>query len=171
MFDKGGRLAGEFGRFATTGTVASLVAIGLFNWLAHWDLGIGAGGALLHDHAITAFLIANGASVLLTYYLSRWWAFRHRRVVGAFGGMLTFYAISVGSLIIPVSCLWFSRNVLELTSATADNIAANVVGLFLGFVARFALFSTFVFLHHPDADTSPDEQPAVRGQLEHQPEA
>jgi putative flippase GtrA len=171
MFDEGRRLAGEFGRSATTGTAASLVAIGLFNWLAHWDFGLGAGGALLHDHAITAFVIANAASMFLTYYLSRWWAFRHRRVAGAFGGVLTFYAISVASLSIPIACLWFSRNVLDLYSATADNIAANVVGLFLGFVARFVLLRMYVFQHPGDDYWSVNEQPAPRGQLEHQPEA
>lgn len=163
------RLASEFARSATSGTIASLVAVGLFNWLVHWDFGAGA-GAWLHDHAITAFVLANGTSILVTYYLSRWWAFRHRRPSGAFGGVVAFYAISVGSLVIPITCLWISRNVLELTSATADNIAANVVGLFLGFVARFALFRMFVFRHRED-DGSQHQQPAPRGQLEHQPEA
>lgn len=162
-------MATEFGRSATIGTVASLVAIGLFNWLVHWDLG-GAGG-WLNEYAITAFLLANGVSILLTYQLSRVWAFRHRQPSGAFGGVLTFYAISVGSLVIPVACLWFSRNVLELDSATADNVAANVVGLFLGFVTRFALFRVFVFRHREDRAPSEDQQPAQRGELEHQPEA
>ncbi len=161
------RLATEFGRSATIGTISSLVAIALFNWLVHWDFGVGAGG-WLNSHAITAFVIANGASILLTYQLSRAWAFRHREASGPYGGVLVFYAISVGSLVIPVACLWFSRNVLELTSATADNIAANVVGLFLGFVTRFALFRVFVFR---DREESEDEQPAQRGELEHQPEA
>ena len=163
------RLATEFGRSATIGTVASLVAIGLFNRLVHRELG-GVGG-WLNDHAITAFLLANGVSILLTYQLSRVWAFRHRQPSGAFGGVLTFYAISVGSLVIPVACLWFSRNVLELDSATADNVAANVVGLFLGFVTRFALFRVFVFRHREDRERSEDQQPAQRGELEHQPEA
>ena len=159
-------LATEFGRSATIGTIASVVAVGLFNWLVHWELG-GVGG-WLHDYPISAFVLANGFSILLTYQLSRAWAFRHRVPAGAFGGVLTFYAISVGSLVIPVACLWFSRSVLELTSATSDNIAANVVGLFLGFVTRFALFRVFVFRHHGGSE---DEQPAPRGQLEHQPEA
>jgi putative flippase GtrA len=159
-------------RSATTGTVASLLAIALFNWLVHWDPGIGA-GAWLHAHAITAFLVANGASILLTYALSRWWAFRHRATSGPLGGVPMFFVISLGSLAIPVACLWFSRNVLELSSVTSDNIAANVVGLFLGFVTRFALFRELVF-RHPDGPgllAVSEEQPAPRGELQHQPEA
>ena len=164
-------MAGEFVRSATTGTVASLVAIALFNWLVHWDPGTGA-GAWLHAHAITAFLVANGASILLTYALTRWWAFRHRRTSGPLGGVPMFFAISVGSLAIPVACLWFSRNVLELSSATSDNVAANVVGLFLGFVTRFALFRELVFRHPggPALLVASDQEPAVRGELQHQPE-
>ena len=163
------RLAGEFARSATTGTAASLVAIGLFNWLVHWDPGTGA-GAWLHDHAITAFLLANGVSILVTYALSRWWAFRNRRASGPLGGVPMFFVISVGSLVIPVACLWFSRNVLELSSATSDNISANVVGLALGFVTRFGLFRSLVFRHR-DRPASSEQQPAPRGQLQHQPEA
>lgn len=163
------RLAGEFARSATTGTVASLVAIGLFNWMVHWDPGSGA-GAWLHDHAITAFLVANGLSILLTYALSRWWAFRSRQASGPLGGVPMFFVISVGSLVIPVACLWFSRNVLELSSATSDNVAANGVGLFLGFMTRFALFRSLVFRHDEPPAVS-QEQPAPRGQLQHQPEA
>lgn len=144
MSDRWSRLTAEVGRFATSGTIASVVAFVLFNWLVHWEFGVGAGG-WLNDHAITGFVIANTFSTVVTYYLSRWWAFRHREPVGALGGSVTFFAISVASLIIPVICLWISRNLLDLTTALADNIAANVVGLFLGFVARFFAFRTFVF--------------------------
>lgn len=135
-------LAGEFSRSATIGTIASIAAFILFNWLVHWSPGY---DAPLHDHAITGFVIANTLSILLTYQLSRWWAFRHREPVGLAGGVPMFYAISVVSLVIPVICLWISRNVLGYETALADNISANVVGLFLGFVARFFAFRRFVF--------------------------
>lgn len=161
MSDRWARLTAEVSRFATSGTIASLVAFCMFNWLVHWGFGRGWGG-WLHDHAITGFVIANTASILVTYYLSRWWAFRHREPVGALGGVPVFFAISVVSLVIPVMCLWVSRNLLDLTSAVADNISANLVGLFLGFLARFFAFRKFVFQHRtepvaagpagPDAD-------------------
>ena len=140
-------LAGEFSRSATIGTIASIAAFILFNWLVHWSPGY---DAPLHDHAITGFVIANTLSILLTYQLSRWWAFRHREPVGLAGGVIMFYVISVVSLIIPVICLWISRNLLDYETALADNISANVVGLFLGFVARFFAFRTFVFQHRTD---------------------
>ena len=141
-------LAGEFSRSATIGTIASIAAFILFNWLVHWSPGY---EAPLNDHAITGFVIANTLSILLTYQLSRWWAFRHREPVGLAGGVIMFYVISVVSLVIPVICLWISRNVLDYETALADNISANVVGLFLGFVARFFAFRAFVFRHRAEA--------------------
>lgn len=155
MSDRWSRRVSEVSRFATSGTIASIVAFLIFNWLVHWDFGAGYGG-WLHQHAITGFVIANTASILVTYYLSRQWAFRHREPVGAMGGAVTFFAISVISLVIPVFCLWASRNLLGFETAVADNIAANVVGLFLGFVARFFAFRTFVFRHREES-SDPDE--------------
>lgn len=46
----------------------------------------------------------------------------------------------------PLLCLAVSRHLLDLDSALADNVAANVVGLVLGAGARFFLFRRFVFL-------------------------
>ena len=48
-------------------------------------------------------------------------------------------------MLIPIACLWISRNVLGLDDPYSDNVAANVIGLFLGMVARFYLFRTLVF--------------------------
>ena len=50
--------------------------------------------------------------------------------------------------------LGLTRNALGLDDPLTDNISANVVGLFLGFVARFFLFRRFVF-----RDRQPDEVP------------
>jgi putative flippase GtrA len=143
MGERWQRLAGEFSRSAVTGTISSIVAFVLFNFLVHWDPGYDS--ALLNDHAIEGFLVANIASTLLTYQLSRTWAFRHRSPTGPAGGVVPFFLISGASLVIPVACLWISRNLLDYDSALADNIAANVVGLFLGFVARFFAWRSFVF--------------------------
>ncbi len=156
----------EFSRSAVIGTLSSLVAAGLFNWLVHWQPG--GVGAWLNGWPVTAFLIANSISMLLTYQLSRVWAFRHREATGFLGGAPLFFAISTASLVIPVICLWGSRNVLMLDSALADNIAANVVGLFLGFLTRFALFRMWVFKRaeprgRSTGDRAPRPSPAAPG--------
>ncbi|HEX6150890.1 GtrA family protein [Nocardioides sp.] len=156
MGERWQRLAGEFGRSAVAGTIASLVAFVLFNLLVHWDPGYDH--AVLEGWPITGFVIANVVSTLLTYQLSRGWAFRHRAPVGFAGGLLSFFLISYASMLIPVTCLWVSRNLLHHDSALADNIAANVVGLFLGFVARFFAWRAWVFPHVPEMTPVAAEQ-------------
>ena len=153
MGERWQRLAGEFGRSAVAGTIASIVAFVIFNLLVHWDPGYDE--APLNDHAVTGFVIANVLSTVLTYQLSRTWAFRHREPVGFAGGVPSFFVISGVSMLIPVACLWISRNVLDNDSALADNLAANVVGLFLGFVARFFAWRTFVFQSNGTGSDSP----------------
>ena len=49
-----------------------------------------------------------------------------------------------------MACLWISRHVLGLDDPLSDNLAANVIGLGLGTVARFLLIRTWVF-RHPQA--------------------
>src|SRR6478752_7346945 len=66
----------------------------------------------------------------------------------AVGGLATIVAVVVinfATMLIPIACLWFSRNVLGLDDPYSDNVAANVIGLFLGMVTRFYLFRTLVF--------------------------
>jgi len=50
---------------------------------------------------------------------------------------------------IALSCLWTSHYLLGLDSPLADNISANVIGLFLGTTFRFWSYRRWVFREHP----------------------
>jgi hypothetical protein len=52
-------------------------------------------------------------------------------------------------MIIPMTCLWLSRNVLGLDDPFSDNISGVVIGQQLGQFARFYLFRVFVFQAPP----------------------
>ena len=41
-------------------------------------------------------------------------------------------AINLATMLIPMACLWISRNVLGLDDPLSDNLSANVIGLALG---------------------------------------
>ena len=146
------RLLGESGKFAVVGIVATVVSILVFNLLVHgyWFID----EAPLRDHAIVAYVIASFAGMVVSYRGSRSWVFRHREPTHPDGGRTAFLVINVATMLLPIGCLWFTRNVLGLDDPLTDNISANVVGLFLGFVARFFLFRRFVF-----RDRQPDEVP------------
>ena len=139
-------LTAEVGRFATVGALATLVAFVLFNYLLH---GWGGLDAPLGRHAILAYVLANTVGMLVSYRGTRSWAFRNRPPVQADGGRTAYLFINVATMAIPVVLLWLTREVLGIENALADNLAANVVGLGLGFAARFYLFRRYVFLPEP----------------------
>jgi putative flippase GtrA len=133
----------EGAKFLTVGGVATLVSFVFFNGLVHGYFG---GPGPMHGDPLVAFVIANTIGMLVSYRGSRSWAFRNREAVGAAGGRVRFFVINIVSMVIPLGCLSFSRYVLGLTDPVADNVAANVVGLVLGTLARFWALKRFIFL-------------------------
>jgi putative flippase GtrA len=143
-------LAGEIWRYLAVGLGATVVAVFLFNWLVH---GVGMTDfAPLNGHPILGYVIANLVGTAISYRGTRWWAFRHRTTTHPDGGRTAFVAISVGTMAIPMACLWVSRNVLGLDDPLSDNIAANIIGLALGNAARFVLTRQYVFGGHAEAE-------------------
>ncbi|HRD62450.1 MAG TPA: GtrA family protein [Nocardioides sp.] len=143
MSDRTQRFIAEVGRFLAVGGAATIVALVIFNLLVH---GFNTGDhALLADQPIGAFIFANSVGMGVSYYGSRHWAFRDRPPVTSDGGLTTFVAINLLTMLIPIGCLAISRDVLGRDDPFSDNLAANVIGLVLGLCARFLLFRTFVF--------------------------
>lgn len=137
------RFLSEGAKFLTVGGVATVVSFVLFNGLVHGYYG---GPGPMHDDPLGAFVIANTIGMVVSYRGSRSWAFRHREAVGPAGGRLSFFAINIVSMVIPLACLAFTRYALGRSDPFADNIAANVVGLGLGTLARFWAIRRFIFL-------------------------
>ena len=146
------RLLGESGKFAVVGIVATGVSVLTFNLLVHgyWFID----EAPLRKHAITAYVIASAAGMVVSYRGSRSWAFSEREPTHPDGGRTAFLVINVVTMLLPITCLWITRHLLGLEDPLSDNISAYVVGLVLGFVARFFLFRRFVF-----RDRGPDDVP------------
>jgi putative flippase GtrA len=143
MSDRTQRLIAEVGRFLAVGGAATIVALIIFNLLLH---GFNTGDhAMLAQQPILAYVVANSVGMGVSYYGSRNWAFRDRPPVTSDGGLTSFIGINFLTMLIPIGCLAFSRDVLGLDDPFSDNLAANGIGLVLGLSARFALFRTFVF--------------------------
>jgi len=137
------RFISEGAKFLTVGGLATLVSFLIFNGLVH---GYVDGPGPMHDQPLVAFVIANLIGMVVSYRGSRSWAFRHREAVGVAGGRVSFLVINVVSMVIPLACLAFTRYVLGRADPIADNIAANVIGLGLGTLARFWAIRTFIFV-------------------------
>lgn len=142
MSDGRGRsLPRDLLRFAMVGGVGFVADIVLFNVLRATILAPGGvPGAVLLAKGISIV-----AAILINWVGNRWWTFRDRRRSKLLPEALSFFAVSVTGSMIALGCLAVSHYVLGLTTAFADNISANVIGLLLGSLFRFAASRRWVF--------------------------
>ncbi len=137
------RFAAEVTRFLAVGLVATAVALVLFNFLVHGFFFDGF--APLNASPEMAYVLANCVGMLISYRGTKSFAFKHREARHSDGGFTAFVVINLATMLIPITCLWISRNGFGLDDPVSDNISANVIGLGMANAARFFLFRTLVF--------------------------
>src|SRR5690349_9345752 len=99
----------------------------------------------MNGDPIPGYLVANSVGMFISFFGSRYYAFRHRHAAGPGGGLLNYVIINLASFVIPITCLFVSRNVFGWDSIYADNVSGNLVGALLGNAFRFWAFRRFVF--------------------------
>ncbi|MFP7759717.1 GtrA family protein [Marisediminicola sp. LYQ134] len=157
------RLASQLTKFGLVGLVGLAVDVGLFNLLRATVLS----PADVAEGPLVAKVVSTAVAIAVNWLGNRHWTFRspessaattHRETVVE---GVKFAIVSVGGMLIALVCLWVSHYVLGFTSAFADNVSANVVGLVLGSAFRFALYRAWVFREAP-AMSSGTPESAVR---------
>jgi len=142
-------LAREVAKFGIVGLGALVVDIGLFNVLR-----FGGGEGPMYDKPITAKVLSVAVATTVAYFGNRYWTFRHRGRTSFGREYVLFFLLNGVGLGIAVGCLYLSHYVLGLTSAIADNVSANVIGLGLGTLFRFWSYRRWVF---PDDSEAADD--------------
>ncbi len=162
MLDRVRRLAHEAAKFGIVGAIGFVVDVSVFNLLRYaGDPG------LLEDKPLTAKAVSVTVATIVTYLGNRHWTWRHRARSGARREVTLFFLLNAMGMGIALACLALSHYVFGFTSPLADNISANVIGLFLGMLFRFWSYRTFVFRKHPD-DEPLDLTGHLAEELEHQ---
>ena len=133
----------EMVKFGTIGALAYLVDTYVYNLLRTgiWPVE----EAPLAHKPLLSKVVSVAVATVVAWLGNRYWTFRHRRRATIRAEFVLFVVMNVGGLAIALGCLWFSHYVLDLTSALADNISGNVVGLVLGTLFRFWAYRQFVF--------------------------
>lgn len=152
------QLLGQFARFLGVGAVGFVVDFAVFNALRLTVLAPEA----LHEGPVIAKVISTSLAIVTNWIGNRLWTFRAHRGRQLAREGVEFAAVSVGGMLIGLGCLWVSHYLLGFTSALADNLSANVVGLGLGTLFRFALYRLWVFAPHR-GDTAPAVFPETDG--------
>jgi putative flippase GtrA len=135
-------LVREMLKFGMVGAVAFVIDLGGYNLLV-----FGPGqvfGAENLDKPLTARVISASVATLVAWVGNRLWTFRHRRNRPAHHELGLFIGFNVVAMVIGVTCLGFSRYVLDLHTQLADNVT-NILGIGLGTLFRFWTYRKFVF--------------------------
>ncbi len=151
-------LSHEALRFGVVGGIGFIIDVAVFNLVRY----AGNPGWLEHK-PLTAKAISVGVATVFTYLGNRHWTWRDRARTGARREVTLFFVLNGIGMLIAIACLAFSHYVLNLRSPFADNVSANVVGLFLGMLFRFWSYRTFVFkptiVHNQGSHPQPDLPP------------
>ncbi len=152
----------EIAKFGAVGAIAFVVNVGLFNLLS---------AGPLDGHEKLSLTIASGVSIVVAWFGSRYWTFRHREQTSR-APFLTFVLMNVIGAGIAVVCLAISHDLLGFHSRLADNISGNVIGVGLGTLFRFWAYRTFVFTEFIDPEgrdraEDPEAEPLPEPAAEH----
>lgn len=139
----------ELLQFGLVGALAFVLDAGLFNLLQHGPLGF------LSGHPNTANVLSATVATVFSWVANRLWTYRGRTQDNAAREALLFAFANVGGVLITQFCLFFTHEVLGLTSPLADNVAAYVVGFALGTAFRFVFYHYIVFTGTADQPQSP----------------
>lgn len=134
-------LLGYFVKFGIVGLVGFVVDVLLFNLLS---LGL-LGSDVWWADPLGAKFISTSVAIVVNWLGNRYWTFRRDRRSDVVKEFIEFVAASVAGMLVTLACLWFTHYVLGFTSLLADNISANVIGLALGTLVRFALYRWWVW--------------------------
>ena len=137
------RLTGEAAKFSAVNVAATVLSLVLFNLLVHGIKGWYDGP--LHAHPLSTYVLANTVGMVVSFLGSRHLVYKHREAIGPGGGAVNYAVVNYASFVIPIGCLWLTRNAFGWDTAIADNVSANVVGAALATVFRFWAFRRFVF--------------------------
>ncbi len=138
-------LLAQLAKFGVVGAIAYVVDVGLFNLLSY----VGP-SPLLAGQPLLAKIVSTVVATVVAWLGNRYWTFRHNRRPDATREFVLYLIMCTIGLLIALTCLWVSHYVLGFTSALADNIAANVVGLAAGTTFRFWAYKRFVFTHRAE---------------------
>jgi putative flippase GtrA len=136
LHDRFRHLLHELAKFGVVGAIAYIVDFGTFNLLRHGSM---------EDRPLTAKVISTVLATTVAYFGNRHWTFRHRERTGLRREYTLFFVFNAVGLAIALSCLGISHYLLGFTSALADNISANLVGMAFGTIFRFWSYRRFVF--------------------------
>ncbi|WEK59872.1 MAG: GtrA family protein [Candidatus Microbacterium colombiense] len=128
--------APQLASFGGVGLLAFIVDVGGYNLLR---------ATIMPDQVIWAKVLSVAIATGVAWLGHRYLTFRTTRRPAVAKELLLFLLANGGGLLLAAGSLFVSHYVLGFTSALADNIAGNVIGLILGTLFRYFAYRFLVF--------------------------
>lgn len=128
-------------KFGVVGLIGFGIDIFLFNALILGFFGFG----VWWQTALGAKFLSTSVAIIANWIGNRFWTFRHRRRTNVPLEFIEYVIASLAGMVVTLFVLWISHDVLGLKSLIADNVSANVIGLGLGTLVRFALYRFWIW--------------------------
>ncbi|GAA1946113.1 GtrA family protein [Microbacterium deminutum] len=135
------------GIFLAIGGVGFVVDAVVYNLLV-----FAGGEGPMHGMPLAAKTIAVLAGLVVTYVGNRLLTYRDRHAPVSWAQVARYAAVNILAIAVQLGCLAFSRYVLGLNSALADNLWGTVIGQALATALRYILYTKWVFPHSPGPD-------------------
>ncbi len=132
-------------KFLVVGGLVFLIDAALYNLLVFMHPLHGWGHGLLHDVPLTAKVITIAFASCLTYLGNRLWTFGDRPAPNTRRSIVMFIVVNLIATGLQLCCLGFSRYVLGLDSALADNISGTFIGQIVSTSFRYVTYGRWVF--------------------------
>jgi putative flippase GtrA len=131
-------------KFGVVGLGGYVLDVGVFNILRFSGIAEGTWAS----SPVGAKVVSVTLATVATWFGNRYWTFRDRRRANYWLELAEFCLVALVGMGISVGCLYVSHYVLGYQSPLADNISANVIGLFLATAFRFLMYRFWVFGSH-----------------------
>lgn len=124
-------------RYVIVGFLVVTIDVILFNLLTMQRI---------NAEPVSSKIVSGSLATILAFYLHREWTFNSRDYDRATSQQaLIFGIVQAVGIVIASTCIWVSHYVLDFTSATANNISGNLIGLLLATAFRYYFNSKYVY--------------------------
>jgi putative flippase GtrA len=117
----------------------------------------------LHTNQYLAKTISVTIAATSSYFMNRYWTFRHRARTGLGREYALFFLLNGVGLVIALACIWLVMGPLGRSGVLWFNVA-QLAGLVLGMLFRFTTYKRWVFVAPPEGGGAPsvagERQPA-----------
>lgn len=147
------------GAFLVVGLLGFAIDAGTYNLLVFFG-----GRGPMFEQPLMAKIIAIVVATVGTYIGNRFWTYGDRPAPQNRVRQYVLYAVlNVVAIGLQLSCLAFSRYVLDLATPLADNISGTLIGQAVAVVFRYWAYGRFVFVDEGGtrADPMGDDAPGI----------